>query len=302
MNFFSKIWRVAAYEWFDAIRSRRAIVILLLYLVTAVLGMNGSISMLEKIETQLVETLQLPESKHTGIVSTVIWKSKPFQRMVKSLTRDELVLKDITGKHPVELIYAWFAFLCAPLLVVLVAANRIPEELGSGAVRYQIFRTSRACWSLGKYMGMALMVACAIGIGALGAYVVAAFRLWMGGDSPNFFLGLLQWGFRAWIYSLAFLGLVMGLSHLTHSPNKATVLGILALVACSVLHVLASIHRYTGRLSEVWVYVERLIPSAYKGELWRFSVPPLATASASLVALGFCYLLLGYAFFRRRDV
>ena len=302
MNFFTKIWRVAAYEWFDAIRSRRAIVILLLYLVTAVLGMNGSISMLEKIETQLVETLQLPESEHTGVVSTVIWKSKPFQRMVKNLTRDNLVLQDITGKHPVELIYAWFAFLCAPILVVLVAAPRIPEELGSGAVRYQIFRTSRAAWSLGKYTGMALMVACAIGIGTLGAYGVAAFRLWMGGDSPNFFLALLQWGFRAWIYSLAFLGLVMGLSHLTHSPNKATVFGILALVACSILRVLAGIHRYIGALSDVWSYAELLVPSAYKGELWRSSISALVTGSASLVALGLCYLLLGYAFFRRRDV
>ena len=177
MNALRQTWRVACYEWFDALRSRRALVVLLLYLAAAVCNMYWSINLLHKLETELASALQLPASEQAGVVSTALWKSKPFQRMMTKMTQNDLVLRDITGKHPVELIYAWFAFFYTPLLVVLVAGNRIAEEIGSGSVRYVIFRTSRASWSLGKFVGQTLMIGLALMLSGASAYAVAKFRL-----------------------------------------------------------------------------------------------------------------------------
>ena len=177
MNAFMQTWRVACYEWFDALRSRRALVVLLLYLAAAVCNMHWSINLLHKLESELATALQLPTSEQAGVVSTALWKSKPFQRMMKTMTQNDLVLRDITGKHPAELIYAWFAFFYTPLLVVLVAGNRIAEEIGSGSVRYVIFRTSRASWSLGKFIGQTLMIGLALLLSGASAYVVAKIRL-----------------------------------------------------------------------------------------------------------------------------
>lgn len=300
MTELGQIWRVACYEWFDALRSRRALVVLLLYMAAAVCNMHWSINLLHKLENELVTVLQLPPSEHAGVVSTTLWKSKPFQRMMKQMTQNDLVLQDITGKHPVELIYAWFAFFYTPLLVVLVAGSRIAEDLGSGAVRYMIFRISRSSWTLGKFIGQALMIGFALVLSSLGAYAVAKYRL-AGSGTPDLFLNMVQWSVRAWIFSFPYLGLAMGLSLLTKSASKATVMGIIAITVCFVVSIL--LHHFTGDTG--WraylPYLGLLVPDEHKMYMWRNSLAPLVTGTTYLIALGFCYLLTGYAFFRHRD-
>lgn len=295
------MWRVACYEWFDALRSRRALVVLLLYMTAAVCTMNWSINILHKMETELSTLLQLPKSDRTGVVSTALWKSKPFQNMMKQVTQNDLVLQDITGKHPVELIYAWFAFFYAPLLVVLVAGNRIAEDLGSGAVRYVIFRTSRASWSMGKFIGQALMIGLALVLSGFGAYAVAKYRL-AGSGTPDLFINILQWSLRAWVFSFPYLGLAMGLSHLTKSASKATVMGILAITVCFIVTVLLRHFTADTGWRSYLPYLGVLVPEDHKMYLWRNSLAPLVTGTVYLMTLGFCYLLAGYAVFRKRDV
>ena len=301
MNGLRQMWRVACYEWFDALRSRRALVVLLLYMAAAVCNMYWSINLLHKLENELATLLQLPKSEQTGVVSTTLWKSKPFQRIMKEMTQNDLVLKDITGKHPVELIYAWFAFFYTPLLVVLVAGNRIAEDLGSGAVRYVIFRTSRSSWTLGKFIGQAFMIFFALLLSGVGAYAVAKYRL-SGSGTPDLFLNILQWSVRAWIFSFPYLGLAMGLSHLTKSASKATVMGIVAITFCFVVTILLRHFTADTGWRSYLPYLGVLVPEDHKMYLWRSSLAPLVTGTVYLMTLGFCYLLAGYACFRKRDV
>ena len=301
MNALRQTWWVAYYEWFDALRSRRALVVLLLYMAAAVCTMHWSINTLHKIETHLATALQLPASEQAGVVSTALWKSKPFQRMMKQMTQNDLVLRDITGKHPAELIYAWFAFFYTPLLVVLVAGNRIAEELGSGTVRYALFRTSRASWSFGKFMGQALMLGLALILSGASAYIVAKIRL-AGSGTPDLFLNMVQWSARAWIYSIPYLGLAMGLSHLTRSASKATVMGIIAITVCFALSILLRHFTADTGWRSLFPQIGLLLPDGHKMSLWRNSAPPLISGAVWLTTLGFCYLLAGYAVFRKRDV
>jgi len=263
--------------------------------------MHWSINLLHKLESELATVLQLPKSERTGVISTTLWKSKPFQRMMKEMTQNDLVLKDITGKHPVELIYAWFAFFYTPLLVVLVAGSRIAEDIGSGAVRYVIFRTSRASWSLGKFLGQALMIFLALILSGAGAYAVAKYRL-AGSGTPDLFVNMIQWSARAWVFSFPYLGLAMGLSHLTKSASKATVMGIIAITACFVVTILLRHFTADTGWRSYLPYLGVLVPEDHKMYLWRNAAAPLVTGSVYLITLGFCYLLAGYAFFRKRDV
>ena len=301
MNGIRQTWLVASYEWFDALRSRRALVVLLLYLAAAVCNMYWSINLLHKLETELATALQLPATEQAGVVSTALWKSKPFQRMMKQMTQNDLVLNDITGKHPVELIYAWFAFFYTPLLVVLVAGSRIAEELGSGTVRYAVFRTSRASWSLGKFAGQVFMVGLALILSGASAYVVAKIRL-SGSGTPDLFLNMVQWSARAWIYSIPYLGLAMGLSHLTRSSGKATVMGIIAITACFALSIMIRHFSADEGWRALLPHLGLLLPDGHKMSLWRNAAAPLVSGTVWLTTLGLCYLLAGYAVFRKRDV
>ena len=295
------IWQTALGEWGGAIRSRRALVLLVLYLGAALLCMNGTISVLGRMEKELAEVLQLPDSGETGVVSASLWKSKPFNELVRSVVGESPVLDDISGRHPVELIYAWFVFLCAPLLTVLVAGTRVSEDLRSGAVRYMLVRETRLEWSVGKYLGQALMIAVALVVSAMGAAVVAFCRL-SSGTAASLFLPLLNWGLRAWVYSLAWLGLALGISHLTRSPGRATALGIVAIGLFGALPpVMDFLCAFMGA-PDALTHLRMLVPAGAETSLWRFSAAPLLSGSFHLVILGLTYLMAGAAFFCRRDV
>lgn len=296
-----RIWQTALWEWNEAIRSRRALVILLLYLASAVLCMNGSISVLGKMETELSAVLQLPQSENTGVVSASLWRSKPFNKMVRAVVGDGPVLDDISGRHPVELLYAWFAFLCAPLLAVLVCGNRVSDDLRSGAVRYMLVRESRLEWSLGKFLGQALMVALALAASSLGAAAVAFCRL-SPGTAAELLPAMLNWGARAWVYSIAWIGLALGISHLTRSSGRATAMGILAICVFSALPaVLRFGHAHYG-WPDALLQLQMIFPDAAESRLWRFDAVPLAVGSFHLLLLGMVYFMAGAAVFSRRDV
>ena len=284
------LWRIvqtALCEWENALRSRRALVLLLLYLAAAVLCMNGTISLLGRMESELVRVLRLPDAGQSGIVSETLWKSKSFRNMIAAGVDNRLVFEDITHRHPVELLYAWFAFFCAPILVVLVSGTRVAEDLRTGVARYMLVRTTRLEWSFGKYIGQALMIACALAVSAVGAWCVALCRL-PAATAARLLPSMLGWGVSAWFYSLAWLGLALGLSHLTRSSMRATAFGILGVGACEAL-------------SHFFPEIEVVVPSGARMGLWRSSFTPQAVAVFHLATLGLVYLTIGAAVFNRRD-
>jgi ABC-type transport system involved in multi-copper enzyme maturation permease subunit len=256
--------------------------------------MNGAISALGKIETQIAEIMQLPADESRGVISTALWKSKRFQKIVRSALDDTLVYDDIAGRHPAELIYAWLAFFYVPLLTVLVSGNRAADELHSGSVRYVITRTTRIEWSLGKYAGLAALLLCGILLGGGAAWAVAAFRL-AGADIPALFPALLGWSLKAWIYSLAYLGLALGVSHISRSGSKATAVSVIALALWYAAHVL--LEKFGGSLAPL----AHLFPGSVEGSLWRSSFAPVAFGSLWLAALSMLYLSAGMAAFARSD-
>ena len=282
-----RIAQTALCEWENALRSRRALVLLLLYLASAVLCMHGTISALGTMERELVRVLKLPDSGQTGVVSETLWKSKTFSGMVAMSVGDRLVFEDISKRHPVELLYAWVAFLCAPLLVMLVSGKRVADDLRTGVARYMLVRVTRLEWALGKYAGQALMIASALAVSAVGAWCVVLCRL-PSATAARLFPAMLGWGACAWFYSLAWLGLALGLSHLTRSGTRATALGILAICVCAVLP-----HFFPS--------TELFVPSGARMGLWRTSFAPQAVAAFHLVTLGLVYLMAGAAVFARRD-
>ena len=294
-----RIGQVALAECAGAVRSRRALVILVLYLLSAVFCMMGTITVLGKMEAELAKVLQLPESERTGVVSATLWKSKPFQRMIKAGVKNDLVYNDIAGRHPAELVYAWFAFMCAPLRAVLVAGNRVADDLKSGAVRYAIVRVTRLEWTLGKYAGQILMVAIALAASAIGAWLVALFRL-SGIGTFELLPAMFCWGARAGLYALAWIGLALGVSHVTRSGSRATALGLVAVALCAAWPNI--LEYFAGKSGWSWLnHFDALVPSAAEMSLWRRSFVPLFTGGAHLLALGLAYLMLGHAVFARRD-
>jgi ABC-type transport system involved in multi-copper enzyme maturation permease subunit len=293
--------RVALFELAAAVRTRRAIVLVALYLAWSLLGMSAAITALGKMEDRLAEILQVEKVEgKSGVVSAALWKSKPFQQLVRSVVGDSLIYDDIVGKHPAELIYAWIVFLAVPLLTVLVATRRVAEEVKSGAAKYMLLRVTRLEWTLGKYLGIALLMLVGLLIGAVAAWIVAAFRL-SGADIPALLPAMLLWSVKAWFLSLAWLGLALGVSHLFKSGAKADAVAILLMIAFSVVPAILKGFGSAWLGGKLLVLV-RLFPSSVDAALWRSSFLPVAASATWLVMLGLLYLSVGHAVFARRDV
>lgn len=296
-----KTLEMARFELAASLRTKRAIALVAIYLVTSLFGMSGAITALGKMEEQLASILQVEtvEGK-SGIVSAALWKSKPFQRLARGVVGDSLVYDDIVGKHPAELVYAWIVFLAVPFLSVLASCRRVADDVKSGAAKYVLLRITRLQWTIGKYLGQALLILAGLLAGAVGAWCVAAFKL-SGADVPALLPAMILWSLKAWFLSLAWLGVALGISHVSGTGAKAQVFSIGALVAFSVAPYVAKLYADTTVGAKLQV-LKLLLPSVMEDALWRASFAPVAAGAAWLVAIGLMWLSLGHVAFAGRDV
>ena len=297
----ARVWRVAAMEWSLAVRSRRVLVMTLLFVAVAIGVMYATISAFTAVEQQLVQSLGLPESETPGAALMALWKSKPFVKFMEHLSQGSLMFADIRGRHPLLLVYAVFLFQIVPLLTLLVSASRVADDVRSGAARYWLVRVSRTEWSLGKFFGEALMLAVAMGAGALAAWAVMLCRLSVA-DGLSMLPGILDWTVRAWVYAFAWLGIFLGLSHIVKSGGKSTALCVLALLGAATWS-LALRNLAENVAGFGWAgHLDALVPNSAWTLLWRRSPAVVLQGIVHLAALSFLYLSLGAAVFRRRDV
>lgn len=300
MKWIRDIVIVARHELSDAVSSRRAALVLILYVAGALLVCNGFISALHKIEIELSKLLALPPSALPGSVMNALWTSEQFRTMMIQLVGEKAVVSQLMEVHPMALVYGWLAFTFTPLLVMLISSPRISEELGSGSIRFVLARTSRPAWCLGKYVGQVLMVLVALTLSGLAAWCLMRFRL-LGMDNLAVAQGMVIYSWKAWIYSLAFMGLALGISQVTSSQNRAMCVGFAAWIAISVLG-LAARHLAGGGVRQIWHAIRLLLPMGHRLDLWRVDLAHQLPAAAFLLALGLLYLFIGHAVLSRRDL
>ena len=296
----ARIWHVTIGELLTALRTRRAAVVLALYLVSSVFCMIGTINLFSSLEKEVAGLLQIPVSEQTGSVSNALWKSPAFNRIVKSAVSDPSIFENISKRHPIELAYAWFAFLCAPLLAVLSAGGRISEEMSSRSARFALLRVERVEWSLGKFFGQCMLNATALAASAIAAWAVSAIML-KGCDLASLFVAMCEWGVKVWIYSFAWLGLASGISHMTNSGSRAVCMGIVATAVFFALPPLLGLFAHLAEFPAL-ENLDMLLPTAAKGTLWRGGAVSLCAAIVHFGALGTLYLSLGHLFLARRDI
>lgn len=296
-----RIVGVAVAEWGIAIRSRRVLVVTLLFVAVAALVMYATLAFFSALEQAVAESLSLPDSASPGSMAAALWQSPPFLRAMRHFARGSLVFDDLVGRHPVHLAYAFFMFNVVPLLTLLMAAPRIADDVRGGSARYFLMRVTRTEWTLGKFLGESWLLAAAMGVGTLAAWAMALIEL-PPAEAAGLLPGICEWMVRAWVYAFAWLGLFLALSHLPRSGGKATVLGILAMMAAVVWpRALAKLVAACPALG--WTEaLDLFAPQTAQALLWRRSPAAIFQGVVTLGALAFFYLALGAAVFRRRDV
>lgn len=299
-KFLRDIFIIARQELDDSVRSRRAAVVLILYLAGAMLACNGFISAIHKVESQLTEALSLQAAATPGAVTDALWESARFRRMVISLVGDRETAMEMLSVPPIALIYGWLAFMFIPALVMLCTSSRIADEVAGGSCRFVLLRTSRPAWCIGKFVGQSLLVVLALALSAVGAWCTARFRL-AGMDGVLAAQAMFVFAAKAWVYALAFVGLALGISQLTRSPHLATAGGLLAWIVIGVLFRFAR-HFEGDGIRQVWALVGMLTPHSHRWDLMRSAPSHVISGAVFCVALGLVFLMAGHAVFRKRDL
>jgi ABC-type transport system involved in multi-copper enzyme maturation permease subunit len=291
---------VARNELADSARSRRVMVMLLLYVLGAMAATAMFIAALHRIEGEVARTLGLAAAEGAGGVTATLWKSQQFRGMLTRLVGDKALAETLLAVPPLALFYGWLSCAFTPMLVMLTSSARIAEEISSGSVRFLMFRTARGHWCLGKFLGQALQVLGALLLSAVGAWVVGWFRLKSFESGPTA-LYMLWFACKAWLYAMPFLGLALGLSQLFTSPNLALACGFLSLVAISLLARVSAWLAGEG-WRHIWDVVNALTPGGHRQALWWNDPGHLLPAGAFLLGLSAVYLAAGYVRFSRRDL
>ncbi len=300
MKSLRNIYRIALYELSDALRSRRFAVVLILYIIGAGASCFGFISALHKVEIELASTLGLSASASPGAVTEALWNSVTFQRMVRQLIGDNEVAKEVLTIPPVALIYGWLAFTFTPVLVMLSCPSRIAEEVSSGAARFSLVRASRTEWCIGKYVGQGIEIIVPLMLSAISAWTVARFRL-QSMAGADVVWAMIIYGWKVWVYCLAFIGLGLGVSQVCRSANQATAFALIAWVALGILSGLSGLLEGDG-WRRVWSVVPMLTPAGHQLDLWRTDITHVLPAMLYVVTIGMVFFCLGHIFFLRRDV
>lgn len=300
-HFLRDIWVIGRYELSEAVRSRRAVVLLVLFVAGGMLACNSVVSSIHKAESEIAEALGLPTSSSAGIVTDALWKHKVFRRIMSRVIGDRQVAMELLSVPPMAMVFAFLAFTFTPLLVMLTTSSRISEEIGTGSVRYVAVRTSRLAWIFGKFLGQSFMLIVALMLSAAGAWCIFRFRL-ADMDILAMSQAMVVYAWKVWLYSLAFVGLAIGVSQVTRSANKAMCLGYLIWFGLTVLSIMGHTRINHGAAGQAWQLVLMLIPMGHRMDMWRLDIAHQVQGAFFLISLGMMYMMAGYAFLSRKDI
>ena len=295
-----QILTVARHEWTDSVRSRRTLVVLVLYVAVSLAATAIFVTLLRSIEREFMRALGLKPAAGTGGVTVTVWQSDAFKRVVGDLVRDRDLANALLGMPPLALFFGWLSFTFGPLLVLLTAAGRIAEEVASGSARFVLFRCPRLAWTLGKFGGQALLILCGLVLSAATVTVFGWLRLESCDPAATVF-AIFGLALKVWVYCLPFLGLALGISQVTRSPHLATALSFLALMGLGIGGHVAE-QNAAGGWARLWTLAAQLLPFSHQPDLWRQDWAHVLPAAVVLMGLAGAYLLAGYACLRRRDV
>jgi hypothetical protein len=292
---------VAGYELGEALRSRRVLILVLLFVGGAAAGTLAFVEVLESLEASLAEALAVAEPGKPGAVTAALMKSPEFLRMLGRFVRDEALARELAGLPPLALFYGWLGLTFMPVLIMLTSAETISAELATGSARFSLLRTARLRYSLGKLLGQTALMALGICTGAAAVWFTGYLSLasFEAGRSA-FWLALLS--IRIAFYGFAYVGLAIGLSHLTRSVPLSRAFALGSLLVLGALFGLGSyndlVREHAAGFADALL---TLVPRSHMLDLWQPALLDRLPSLVMLPALGVVYFAAGYGYRARRD-
>lgn len=295
------ILTVARNELADSIRSRRAIVLMIICFLGAMAATFIFIKALHEVENRVAETIGISKSNKAGTATSALWKSEHFREIIIHFcSNDRKLAEDILNTPPLGVFFGWLAFAFGPAIAILLAGGRIAEEVWSGSVRFVLFRTSRISWATGKFLGQAVQFLIALLLGGLGVWLVGWYKFACFEPALNAW-SIALFALKAWAYLMAFLGIALGVSMFVMGPNIAIAVGFIVVVVMTVIDVIVKYFPGAG-WKQILEPLALLTPGFHKTDIWYYDLAHCVPAIVYVLVLGCLYFIIGYSRFSRKDM
>ncbi len=291
---------VAGFELLEALRSKRVLVLSLLYVGGSVAGAVLFVDLLASIEATLAKTLFVADPSKPGAMTFALLQSEQFRAVVNRLIRDPDLTDRLITLPPLATFYGWLALTFLPVLVMLTSVESITQDLQSGAARFSLVRCDRLSWAVGKLLGQSALMLASLTLGSLATLLVGLFRMDGIALLPTL-LWSLQLSLRASVFGFAYVGLALGLSQLTRSVQIARALGLAVLALFGAMRAVLESDWTIERAPVIAATLGRLLPRSHQIDLWRPELSARLPAMVMLVALGISFFAVGHVVRKRRD-
>jgi hypothetical protein len=249
-----------------------------------------------ELETTLAETLGVPPTEQVGAMLDQVRESDSFRRVIAEMIGSEDV--EPVLRYPVLAIFhLWLGIVLVPFVGAAAASESLSGDLATRAIRFEAVRTGRLELVTGRFLGQALLTGAASLVGTVGAWGVGVLYLY-GTDPVELAASLVWLSIRAWAYSLAYVGMGVGISQWTANPNLARVMAIVGVAATWPLW--GQFRFDTEGIPSVLAdIVLQVLPQNWMPVLWT---PEWPVTALVCVALGYAWVGIGYLRFARRDL
>lgn len=289
------VWLIGWFDVREALRSRRALTLVGLYLFVSTLSAYSFVRAVEAVESKLA-ALATEAGSGNATMMVGLARSEGYRRILEVLTLgDGKQAAYLAAQPPMGLFVVMVMLTMSPWLVALTAADQVAADLHFRTVRFVALRTSRAAFVLGKLWAQVLLVA-TVTLAALLPALGLGIRYLQTFDAPVTLAYLAQMAPGLLGYAFAFLGLTSLASQLTTTPGRARALTIGLFAGLWLLSLKTP---SPGSALGLLAYLSpwQLKMTILAGE-WSERGPAIALA----LLAGGAFTGLGYLIFRRRDL
>lgn len=276
---------VAGFDLRESLRTRRALVLVLLYVLIT--------SAASYVYVRIVATMDNFAALVVGEDATMdVMQDEGYQQMLLFFADGDASLATHLATYPaMVLLFAWVSLAFLPWFIALTSYDQIAGELHLRTIRYAALRTSRGAFVFGKLIGQAALLVGVAGLGMIPVVLIGA--IWL----PNFAaLATITALLSTWpitvVCALGFLGVVSLASQLARSPGAARAIAVGLLFAAWLLSIQSGAFAWLGVLS----------PWYWKPGLFQPAIVDRLIGVAGCLGLCAGYTVLGYLRFRRRDL
>jgi ABC-type transport system involved in multi-copper enzyme maturation permease subunit len=312
---------VAGFELREMLRSRRAFLVVALYLLMAAFATFNFVRLLNVTENL---TQPPPWRRDRGIVQPTaraqvaqapvartpagagpsqgafFSRYSPFRGILSGQVTDTTTLDFLVAKPLIALFFVLVCLFAVPILIMITASESIAQELQTRGVRFTALRTGRVEFVVGKALGQGLLMAVVVLLSAgmclaMGAWKLADFE-W----GPALTAMLIFWP-RIVVFCVPFVGLAALCSMNCSSTLSARAFALIGLGALWSVHGLTSYYSDTS-LAGFFNALDTLEPFAYQSDMWTATYATVGPAMAALIGLAVLYVGIGLIFYTRRDL